>query len=95
MCKGTMINFSVSRPGSISKPMRACDNKKKALKINMNTLIHTCSPISHSHKMASFSVNFYSLNGKSGLLGEWFEKEEEERERERERERGREGERSL
>ena len=39
--------------------------------------------------MASFSVNFYSLNGKSGLLGEWFEKEEErEREREREREGG-------
>ena len=27
--KGTMINFSVSRPGSTSKPMRACEKKTK------------------------------------------------------------------
>ena len=26
--KGTLINFSVSRPGSMSKPMRASENKK-------------------------------------------------------------------
>ena len=28
--KGTMIIFSVSRPGSMSKPMRACVNKKQS-----------------------------------------------------------------
>ena len=39
--KGTMINFSVSRPGSASKHMRACETKNKALKINMPTRIPT------------------------------------------------------
>ena len=35
-----MINFSVSRPGSMSKPMRACESKKnKVLKISMPTHI--------------------------------------------------------
>ena len=28
--KGTMINFSVSRPGTMSKPMRAFENKKQS-----------------------------------------------------------------
>ena len=28
--KGTMINFSVSRPGTMSKPMRASENKKQS-----------------------------------------------------------------
>ena len=39
-----MINFSVSRPGSTSKPMRACEKKNKALIKNTNTHTHTCSP---------------------------------------------------
>ena len=64
-----MINFSVSRLSSMSKPtgMRVCVRKQKneALKINMNTRTHKCSLISHSHKMALLSVGFYYLYWKS------------------------------
>ena len=46
-----MINFSVSRPVSMSKPMRTCETKNKALKINMpTTYTHTCNPTFHLHE---------------------------------------------
>ena len=43
--KGTMINFSVSRPVSMSKPMRACENKKQSPQNkHAYPYTHTCNP---------------------------------------------------
>ena len=57
-----MINFSVSRPGSMSKPMRACDNKKQSpQKKYACPYTHTCNPTFHlpdSHKKALFLLVF-------------------------------------
>ena len=70
--KGIMINFSVSRPGSMSMPMCACENKKQSPQLGIPVYPHMQS-ISHSHKMAVISVGFYYLLWKSGRLGEWLE----------------------
>ena len=67
---------------------RVRKQKSKALKINMSIHTHTCSPIFHTHKMASFSVGFIRIRiGKPDVLHGIKREEEVEEERERERER--------
>ena len=43
--KGTTINFSVSHPGSVRKPMRACENKKQSPQNkHAYPYTYTCNP---------------------------------------------------
>ena len=78
-----MISFSVSRLGSMSKPMRACEKNKQSPQ-NKHEYPWTHA---HFHKMiASFCVGFYYLCWKSGLTPwgmAWRERKEEDEENER------------
>ena len=60
-----MIHFSVSRPGSMSEPMRACGKKKSPQNKHAYPYTHTYNPTFHlhdSHKKALFSVGFSYLH---------------------------------
>ena len=80
-----MINFSVSRPGSTSKPMRACD-KKSPKKNQEYSYSHMQSKISILIKRHYFLLVF-TISGKGEREpGGNFMRRKRERERERERE---------
>ena len=81
-----MINFSVSRPGTMSKPMCVCENKKQSPQNkHAYPYTHTCNPTfcpHDSHKKAIILlVNVFTISALS-VSGIGLKKEEEE-ERER------------
>ena len=81
---GTITNSSVSHPVQWANLCARVKTKNEALKVNMNTHTHTCSLISHSHKMAScsFIIGHYLF---SRCLGEWLQERRAGRGSERER----------
>ena len=74
-----MINFSVSCPGSMRKPMRVCENKKQnPQNKHVRPYTKTCSPFRIVIRWHKFLLVLTISVGNPGVLGNRLKREEEE-----------------